>query len=322
MRPLAWYRRVDWWRLAPVLVALLFAVVYLIWQPRTVDLAAHTFRAELFGEEGFTIWNGQWYGGHHTPAYSIISPPIAWLLGPPRGAGAGGGGLRPRSSSRSPAATSARSARAGGRSGSAWPPPPCSSRAGCRSPSAWPSGWRRCSRCSAAATRWRSSSRCLCPLGSPVAGLFLAMAGVAFALAARRRPHEAARGHRDRGRPRSSRPCSSPGPSPRAAGRPSRSRPTCRSRCSRSSAWWCCPAARARSAGAPRSTARGATLALFLDTQMGGNAVRLGALFGGPGAALRDLGAAAGRGGPGRCRCSPPASRRSRSGSGRPPCAT
>src|ERR687891_974406 len=76
-------RRIDWWKAAPILIALLFAIVYLIWQPRTVDLAAHTFRAELFGEEGFTIWNGQWYGGHHTPAYSIISPPLAWLLGPP-----------------------------------------------------------------------------------------------------------------------------------------------------------------------------------------------------------------------------------------------
>jgi hypothetical protein len=66
-----------------VLVSLAMAVVYLVWQPRTVDLAAHTFRAELFGREGFTIWNGQWYGGHHTPAYSVLSPPLAWLLSPP-----------------------------------------------------------------------------------------------------------------------------------------------------------------------------------------------------------------------------------------------
>jgi hypothetical protein len=66
-----------------VLVSLAMALVYLIWQPRTVDLAAHTFRADLFGDEGFTIWNGQWYGGHHTPAYSVLSPPLAWLLSPP-----------------------------------------------------------------------------------------------------------------------------------------------------------------------------------------------------------------------------------------------
>jgi hypothetical protein len=77
-----WRQRIDWWRVAPIAVALLFAAVYLVWQPRTVDMAAHTFRAELFGREGFAIWNGQWYGGHHTPAYSILSPPFAWLVTP------------------------------------------------------------------------------------------------------------------------------------------------------------------------------------------------------------------------------------------------
>lgn len=75
--------RIDWWRLAPTLVAVAFAVVYLIMEPRTVDLATHTFRADLFGREGFTIWNGYWYGGHHTPAYSVLSPPLTWALGPP-----------------------------------------------------------------------------------------------------------------------------------------------------------------------------------------------------------------------------------------------
>ena len=58
-----WHQRIDWWHVAPVAVAVVLAIVYLIWQPRTVDLAAHTFRADLFGKEGFTIWNGQWYGG-------------------------------------------------------------------------------------------------------------------------------------------------------------------------------------------------------------------------------------------------------------------
>jgi hypothetical protein len=72
----------DLWHLAPTLIAAALAVVYLIIKPRSPDLAAHIFRSELFGREGFTIWNGQWYGGHHTPAYSILSPPIGWLLGP------------------------------------------------------------------------------------------------------------------------------------------------------------------------------------------------------------------------------------------------
>jgi hypothetical protein len=74
--------RLDLWRLAPTLIAIALAAVYLIIKPRSPDLAAHIFRSELFGREGFTLWNGQWYGGHHTPAYSVLSPPLGWLLGP------------------------------------------------------------------------------------------------------------------------------------------------------------------------------------------------------------------------------------------------
>jgi hypothetical protein len=69
-------------RLAPLAAAVLVAAVWLVLRPHTVDMAAHTFRAELFGQEGFTIWNGLWYGGHHTPAYSVLFPPAGWLLGP------------------------------------------------------------------------------------------------------------------------------------------------------------------------------------------------------------------------------------------------
>ena len=63
-------------------MALAFGLAFLVLEPRPGDLAVHVFRAELFGREGFTIWNGHWYGGHHTPAYSVLSPPLAWLLGP------------------------------------------------------------------------------------------------------------------------------------------------------------------------------------------------------------------------------------------------
>ncbi|HEX4760231.1 MAG TPA: hypothetical protein VH256_05490 [Thermoleophilaceae bacterium] len=76
------WARIDWWRASPVLLAALLSLVYMVWRPRTVDLAAHVFRSELFGKEGFTIWNGQWYGGHHTPAYSVLSPGLGWLLTP------------------------------------------------------------------------------------------------------------------------------------------------------------------------------------------------------------------------------------------------
>lgn len=69
-------------RLAPALVATALAIAYLVLEPRTVDFAAHEFRTALFEREGFTIWNGQWYGGHHTVAYSVLFPPLAALLGP------------------------------------------------------------------------------------------------------------------------------------------------------------------------------------------------------------------------------------------------
>jgi hypothetical protein len=70
------------WTAAPAAVALVFGLAYLVLEPRPGDLAVHVFRAELFGREGFTIWNGHWYGGHHTPAYSVLSPPLSWLIGP------------------------------------------------------------------------------------------------------------------------------------------------------------------------------------------------------------------------------------------------
>jgi hypothetical protein len=70
------------WVVAPTAIALVTGLAYLVTEPRPGDLAAHVYRAELFGREGFTIWNGQWYGGHHTPAYSVLTPCLSWLLGP------------------------------------------------------------------------------------------------------------------------------------------------------------------------------------------------------------------------------------------------
>jgi hypothetical protein len=72
----------PWWRVAPAGVAAAIAVVYLLVQPRTVDLAASVFRADLFGDAGFTIWNNGWYAGHPTWSYSVLVPPLAWLLSP------------------------------------------------------------------------------------------------------------------------------------------------------------------------------------------------------------------------------------------------
>ena len=68
--------------LRPALLTAGVAVAWLALEPHTVDMAAHTFRADLFGSEGFTVWNGAWYAGHHTPAYSTLFPPLAWAVGP------------------------------------------------------------------------------------------------------------------------------------------------------------------------------------------------------------------------------------------------
>jgi hypothetical protein len=76
-------RRADLslWSVAPSAVALAFGLAYLAFEPRPGDLAVHVFRAELFGREGIFVWNGHWYGGHHTPAYSVLSAPLSWLVG-------------------------------------------------------------------------------------------------------------------------------------------------------------------------------------------------------------------------------------------------
>jgi hypothetical protein len=69
-------------RLVPVAVAAALAVVYLVWQPASLDLAAAEYRAWLFDRAGFALWDSQWYGGHDLPGYSVLFPPLAGWLGP------------------------------------------------------------------------------------------------------------------------------------------------------------------------------------------------------------------------------------------------
>jgi hypothetical protein len=69
-------------RAAPTLVAAVIAAAYVVISPPSLDLAAHLLRARLFGAEGFGLWNNWWYGGHHVPGYSVLFPPLAWLLTP------------------------------------------------------------------------------------------------------------------------------------------------------------------------------------------------------------------------------------------------
>jgi hypothetical protein len=84
------------WRYAePALVAAVLGAVYLIVAPTSADHAAQVFRSGLFESEGLSTWNNFWFGGHHTPGYSVLFPFLGSLLGPR------GPACSPRSSRRS-----------------------------------------------------------------------------------------------------------------------------------------------------------------------------------------------------------------------------
>ncbi len=58
------------------------SVVYLLWEPQTLDLAAQTFRADLWDRYGWVLYNDAWYSGHLIPGYSLLYPPLGAWLGP------------------------------------------------------------------------------------------------------------------------------------------------------------------------------------------------------------------------------------------------
>jgi hypothetical protein len=58
-----------------------FALAYAIVAPLSSDLAAAGYRSELFSRAGFTLWDNGWYGGHHLLAYSVLAPALGSLLG-------------------------------------------------------------------------------------------------------------------------------------------------------------------------------------------------------------------------------------------------
>lgn len=69
-------------RAAPTLIAAVLAGAYLIIDPKGADLPAQLLRTKLFATAGFTLWNNWWYGGHSTLGYSVLFPPLAYLLTP------------------------------------------------------------------------------------------------------------------------------------------------------------------------------------------------------------------------------------------------
>lgn len=63
-------------------VAAPLALAYLIAQPPAADLAAARYRSDLFVRVGFALRDGGWYAahGHYLPGYSLLSPELgAWL---------------------------------------------------------------------------------------------------------------------------------------------------------------------------------------------------------------------------------------------------
>jgi hypothetical protein len=72
--------RPEW--LPAVALSSALAALMLVWNPQVGDLAAQVFRTNLFESAGLAIWNGSWYGGHYTLTYSVLFPPLASILGP------------------------------------------------------------------------------------------------------------------------------------------------------------------------------------------------------------------------------------------------
>jgi hypothetical protein len=79
--PGALLEQVPTWALATALTAVL-GLAYVIAAPPSTDLAAAAYRSTLFSHVGFTLWDNSWYGGHHLPAYSLLAPALGAWLGP------------------------------------------------------------------------------------------------------------------------------------------------------------------------------------------------------------------------------------------------
>jgi hypothetical protein len=70
------------WALALAL-AIPLAIAYLVWMPPAADLSAAIYRSDLFARVGFTVRDHGWYAvhGHYLLGYSLLSPALGALLG-------------------------------------------------------------------------------------------------------------------------------------------------------------------------------------------------------------------------------------------------
>jgi len=75
-------RRLRARRLPPAwTITALLGLAYVIASPPSSDLAAAAYRSELLSRVGFTLWDDSWYGGHHLLAYSVLAPALGALVG-------------------------------------------------------------------------------------------------------------------------------------------------------------------------------------------------------------------------------------------------
>jgi hypothetical protein len=67
--------------LGPCVTVIVFSVAIAAAGMRGADYPAHLLRALLWDRSGISVWNNYWYGGHSTPTYSIVTPPLTAALG-------------------------------------------------------------------------------------------------------------------------------------------------------------------------------------------------------------------------------------------------
>jgi hypothetical protein len=65
----------------PLLLAVALSALYFLLDLRGGDLAAHLYRAELVKNDGFFVWNYNWYGGHYVVSYGVIFPTLSATIG-------------------------------------------------------------------------------------------------------------------------------------------------------------------------------------------------------------------------------------------------
>lgn len=69
-------------RPAPWMLTALGAIAWLVARPATPDLPAHLYRAGLVRDHGPSLWELGWLSGHSLPGYSVLVPVLGAPLGP------------------------------------------------------------------------------------------------------------------------------------------------------------------------------------------------------------------------------------------------